>query len=110
MAKKSEFLSIPDSPFARKLTAFVSLSQDDLSALADVYRRKRNFDVGHDIIYEGQTGQHAYILASGWACSYKILPDGTRQIVDFRIPGDFTDRCYPDPRTRSGHSQDTLKG
>lgn len=31
----------------------------------------------------------AYILASGWACSYKILPEGSRQIVDFQIPGDF---------------------
>ena len=38
---------------------------------------------------EGQTGQRAYILASGWACSYKSLPGGTRQIVDVQIPGDF---------------------
>lgn len=38
---------------------------------------------------QGQGGQAAYILMSGWACSYKILEDGQRQIIDFKIPGDF---------------------
>ena len=41
------------------------------------------------MVTEGQSKQTAYILADGWACSYKILPDGGRQIVDFQIPGDF---------------------
>jgi CRP-like cAMP-binding protein len=41
------------------------------------------------MIHEGQTHASAFILAEGWACSYKILPDGERQIVDFQIPGDF---------------------
>jgi CRP-like cAMP-binding protein len=40
-------------------------------------------------MHEGQVNQSAYILASGWVCSYKLLPSGTRQIVDFQIPGDF---------------------
>ena len=41
------------------------------------------------MINEGQKTQSAFILAEGWACSYKILPDGERQIVDFQVPGDF---------------------
>ena len=89
MAEQSTGLSILDSPFARKLTAFVHLSQDDLSVLSDVYRRRRSFAVGRDLIHQGQVDQTAYIVASGWACSYKLLPGGTRQIVDFQIPGDF---------------------
>ena len=40
-------------------------------------------------MHQGQSEQAAYILATGWVCSYKILPDGSRQIVDFQIPGDF---------------------
>ncbi len=40
-------------------------------------------------MHEGQTNHAAYILASGWVCSYKLLPGGSRQIVDFQIPGDF---------------------
>ncbi len=39
--------------------------------------------------YEGEVNASAFILAEGWALSYKILPDGDRQIVDFQIPGDF---------------------
>ena len=89
MAKEAVVTSILDSPFARKLSAYVRLSPDDLLVLSDVYRRKRSFDVGQDMIQEGETNQHAYILASGWACSYKILSQGTRQIVDFQVPGDF---------------------
>ncbi len=89
MGNKGTGLSIVESPFARKLSAFVRLSQDDLSVLSDVYRRRRSFVAGRDMIHQGQVDHAAYIVASGWACSYKILPGGTRQIVDFQIPGDF---------------------
>ena len=45
--------------------------------------------MGRDLIHQGQSDRAAYILASGWVSSYKILNDGSRQIVDFQIPGDF---------------------
>jgi CRP-like cAMP-binding protein len=80
---------IQDSPFARKLAAFVALSDLDLSAMSDVYKRRRKFPVGRDMMHQGQTDQPAYIVASGWVCSYKMLPGGSRQIVDIQIPGDF---------------------
>lgn len=89
MAEQTSALAIQDSPFARKLSAFVRLSNSDLSAMSDLYRRRRKFVVGSDMIHQGQVDQSAYVLASGWACSYKILPSGARQIVDFQIPGDF---------------------
>lgn len=79
----------PDSPLIRKLGAFVALSEAELSVLASLHRRRRSFVAGRDLVQQGQSGQAAYILASGWASSYKILPDGTRQIVDVQIPGDF---------------------
>lgn len=89
MAEQTAALAIQDSPFARKLSAFVRLSESDLSVMSDLYRRRRRFSVGSDMIHQGQIDQSAYVLASGWACSYKILASGTRQIVDFQIPGDF---------------------
>lgn len=89
MAEQTAALAIQDSPFARKLSAFVRLSENDLSVMSDLYRRRRKFSVGSDMIHKGQLDQSAFVLASGWACSYKILPSGTRQIVDFQIPGDF---------------------
>ena len=41
------------------------------------------------MFHQGQTDQPAYILAEGWAISYVLLPNGTRQIIDIKIPGDF---------------------
>lgn len=80
---------IPDSPLSRKLGAFVALSPEDLATLDRLHARRRRFPAGADLVHEGQTGQSVFILADGWACSYKLLPGGGRQIVDFQVPGDF---------------------
>jgi CRP-like cAMP-binding protein len=80
---------IETTPLVRKLGAFVALSGAELSVLASLHKRRRNFVVGRDLVHQGQLDQAAYILISGWACSYKLLEDGQRQIVDFQIPGDF---------------------
>jgi len=82
-------LLIQQSPFARKLGAFVALSGEEMSALNRLHHRRKVFPAGRDMVHQGQTNQSAYILASGWVCSYKLLSGGTRQIVDFQIPGDF---------------------
>jgi len=76
-------------PLARKLGAFVALSQTELCVLDGLQKRRRTFVAGTDLVHQGQPDQAAYVLMSGWACSYKLLPDGERQIVDFQIPGDF---------------------
>ncbi|EHJ91553.1 Nitrogen fixation regulation protein fixK [Vreelandella boliviensis LC1] len=80
---------IEDTPLAKKLGAFVALSTSDLSLLSGLHRRRKALVAGRDLVHQGQSDQIAYILAAGWVCSYKILPDGSRQIVDFQIPGDF---------------------
>lgn len=82
-------MPIVDSPLARKLAVFVALSDADLKMMSDLFVRRRRFPAGRDIVFQGQADQSAYVLASGWVCSYKLLANGTRQIVDFQIPGDF---------------------
>lgn len=44
-----------------------------------------------DLIREGDQPQAMFLLASGWACRYKTLADGRRQIVAFLLPGDLCD-------------------
>jgi CRP-like cAMP-binding protein len=78
-----------NNALARKLGAFVALSETELAVLEELNKRRRTFVAGRDLVEQGQTEQSAYVLSSGWACSYKILEDGQRQIVDFQIPGDF---------------------
>ncbi|GGD18216.1 Crp/Fnr family transcriptional regulator [Aquisalinus flavus] len=82
-------LRIASTPLARKLGAFVALSEAELSVLDKLHQRRRSIKAGRDLVHQGQPDRAAYILASGWVCSYKILPNGSRQIVDFQIPGDF---------------------
>ncbi len=87
--EKSSLMTIQGSSIARKLGSFVALSETELAVLEDLHRRRRSFFPGRDLVLQGQSGQSAYILASGWVCSYKIQRSGSRQIVDFQIPGDF---------------------
>ena len=77
------------TPLARKLSAFAVLSDREQAALKHLHRHQRSFAAGRDLVHQGQSRRTAYILSAGWVSSYKIQPDGTRQIVDVQIPGDF---------------------
>ncbi|PVA10856.1 Crp/Fnr family transcriptional regulator [Pelagivirga sediminicola] len=77
-----------DCPLSRKLRTHMPLARADLAILADLHARRRTYPAGADMIFEGQAAHPLYILYEGWASSYKLLADGTRQILDFQIPGD----------------------
>lgn len=76
---------------ASKLEAFTKLSSDDCAALAQVSRNFRFVDARRDVISEGDKPRHVHLVLEGWACRYKQLPDGKRQIVSLFVPGDFCD-------------------
>lgn len=38
---------------------------------------------------EGELQHHVHIISEGWACRYKLLPDGRRQITALFLPGDY---------------------
>lgn len=42
-----------------------------------------------DVLREGDKPRGVNLLIEGWACRYKQLPDGRRQILGFHIPGDL---------------------
>ncbi|HEX8532610.1 MAG TPA: Crp/Fnr family transcriptional regulator [Allosphingosinicella sp.] len=44
-----------------------------------------------DLIREGDEPKSVFLVLDGWACRYKQLPDGRRQIVGLFIPGDICD-------------------
>ena len=78
----------PDSLLARKLNSFLPLTAHELACLAALQSEPVRVKQGGELVYEGQTGHKAYILQAGWACSFKLLPDGGRQIIRFPLPGD----------------------
>jgi CRP-like cAMP-binding protein len=82
-------MSKEDDALARKLGAFEPLGIKERAKLRELQNVRLQFQSGREIVYEGQHIQSAYILRTGWACSYKRLRDGGRQIIDIHIPGDF---------------------
>ena len=87
--RKSLMLALETCPLVRKLGAFMVLSDPESAVLDRLHRQRRRFVAGRDLVHQGQAEQSAYILCAGWVCSYKLQPDGSRQIVDVQIPGDF---------------------
>ncbi|MBB3936173.1 Crp/Fnr family transcriptional regulator [Aureimonas phyllosphaerae] len=76
----------------RKLQNFAPLSDEERSALQDLAgRRLRVLNSRDDIIEQGQKPGFVNLMLEGFACRYKILPDGRRQILSFFIPGDLCD-------------------
>src|SRR4029450_11567924 len=77
------------SALVQKLNRFFPLKQDELASIAGLEARRRPPPPPPEIVHERQEGHPAFILQEGWACAYKLLPDGGRQVIDFSIPGDF---------------------
>ena len=77
-----------DSALARKLSTFLPLSPDELNCLSEIQSPPTTVKRGKQLVREGQTGHKAFVLHDGWSCSYKELPNGTRQIISFPLPDD----------------------
>jgi len=74
-----------------RLQAFTRLSEDDRAAVAKISKTRRVVAPRRDLIREGEVPRYIHLILEGWACRYKTLPDGRRQIVAFFVPGDFCD-------------------
>lgn len=80
------------NPLIRKLEQFVRLSSGDRGLLERAAsERVRKFGPRADITREGEKPKDVHLILSGWACRYKQLEDGRRQIVSFFFPGDICD-------------------
>jgi CRP-like cAMP-binding protein len=77
-----------DSVLARKLNAFAQLSPEEAYCLEGLQTPASKVKRGRKLVHEGEAGQKVCILQAGWACSYKDLPNGGRQIISFPIAGD----------------------
>lgn len=81
-----------DNRLVRKLERYAKLSADDRAALDELVRQNvRRLRAREDIIREGERPTHISLILQGWACRYKVLEDGRRQIISFFLPGDLCD-------------------
>jgi CRP-like cAMP-binding protein len=75
----------------RKLENFAPLPEEEKRALADAVNTIRRFSAREDLIREGEPTDGVKVILEGFACRYKVLPDGRRQIVAYLLPGDMCD-------------------
>lgn len=77
--------------FVQKLSNLTELAPGDVAALTEVTSRPRDYPAKQDMIREGDRPGPVFVILEGWACRYKILPSGSRQIMAFLLPGDACD-------------------
>jgi CRP-like cAMP-binding protein len=79
------------SPFVRKLEYGARLTDADRRTLEDACTITRRVPGRCELIAEGDEPTNVHLIQEGFACRYKILPDGKRQIMAFFVPGDICD-------------------
>lgn len=79
-------------PFAARLARFCGTMPDGGIALWRLrVGRIQHYASRTDIVREGDPPRAVRVIASGWVCRSKQLPDGRRQIVALLLPGDVCD-------------------
>ena len=92
-----------ENRFIDKLQGFCTLSPTEVAALADATSRTKELLRRTDLIREGDRPGPVFVILKGWACRYKILPNGARQVLAFLMPGDCCD-LHTDLLTEMDHS------
>lgn len=72
----------------RPLTWYGAVSSKDADRLQSIRRECRKVRAKRTIYRQGQQTDDMYIVFAGWAASFKLFPDGRRQILSFLLPGD----------------------
>ena len=79
------------NPLIMKLEHGAHLTDEDRATLRTLSAETRHAEAQHDLIHESDRPETVHLVMSGFACRYKVLADGKRQILAFLIPGDFCD-------------------
>lgn len=79
------------NPFIAKLEYGADLTADDRALLRKVSSTSRRVAANTDIAVEGERSENVHVLLEGFACRYKLLEDGRRQIMAIFVPGDMCD-------------------
>lgn len=82
------------NPLAKKLSAFVALSHNDVSAIESVCRTRRKLAANEVLVREGSRPAFVFLILEGVAYRYKYLANGKRQIMGYMLPGDLCDAHF----------------
>jgi CRP-like cAMP-binding protein len=91
VALQGDTLERPSARIAAKFADVLHLSLGDRQALDSLRWDARTVQTHDDIIGDGDRPIGVNLIMSGWACRYKMLDNGSRQITAVLMPGDFCD-------------------
>jgi len=80
-----------ERPLIARLETVADLRDEDKALLVALCQDVRPVRAKSNIISEGERPEYIHLVVDGWAARYKLLSNGTRQIVALLIPGDFCD-------------------
>ena len=80
-----------ENVLTRKLERLTPFDREDRALLDAIVTAPRTIRDHDDIIREGDSPEDVHLITSGLACRHKILPDGSRQIFAYLLPGDLCD-------------------
>ena len=75
----------------RKLESIADLSAEERQAVLALPIRTNVLRAKQDIVRDGDKPSQCCLILDGWACRYKLLGEGRRQILSFHLPGDVPD-------------------
>lgn len=84
-------MSEPHDRLLRKLESIASLTSVERDAISELPFRNRSFPPRSAIRSEGERPPECCLVLDGLTCAYNVLPDGSRQITSFFVPGDLPD-------------------
>lgn len=83
--------SNPLLPLIRKLESITTLSDEERVAIERLPVKVRALSPHQDILRDGDKASQCCLILEGWACRYKVIEDGKRQIFSFHVAGDIPD-------------------
>ena len=79
------------NPLIQKLERGARLTNDDRQVLQTAVLRSQHVGARKDLIREGDVPDNVHLILNGFACRYKMMPNGQRQIMAYLVPGDLCD-------------------
>ncbi len=77
------------NPLRRKLAAHVELTSGDVRELDGLAAGARRYPAQTPLLHQSDIPESAILVLDGFACRYKFLPNGRRQITAYLLPGDL---------------------
>lgn len=73
----------------RALPAFRKFTPAEAEFVQQFKTGELTVEAGSSIFHEGNDSPHLYTVLEGWAIRYRMLETGSRQVLNFALPGDF---------------------